>query len=421
MSTTCRSPGKARTTVWDNLHVSQGLVRRSFGDGVTPSARIASAIDLLDTILSGEPAEAVLTRWARASRFAGSGDRAAVRDLVYDSLRRLRTRTALAGADGPDGRALMIGMLREAGTDPGAVFTGERHAPPVLSPEERSRAPRAVAGAEALDVPDWLAGPLEASLGDRYGPVAAALRDRAPVILRANAARGDRDQLARALAGEAIATRPHPAANNALELTDNAARFKSSSAYLSGLAELQDAGPQAACESLDVAGRRVLDYCAGGGGKALALAARGARVWAHDAAPGRMGDLEARAGRAGVRIRQLTTAAAHREAPWDLVVLDVPCSGSGTWRRSPDAKWRLTAGKLAALQGVQAEILDQAQGLVGDTGDIAYMTCSLLAAKNGGQVRAFLARHPGWRLAAERQWTPLDGCDGFYLAHLTCA
>lgn len=389
---------------------------------MTPAARVAAAIGLLDRALAGEPAEAALTRWARASRYAGSGDRAAVRDLVYDSLRRLRSRTALAGADRADGRALMIGALREAGADPADVFTGAQNAPQPLTPSERDRPPREPTLAEALDLPDWLVPALEASLGDAFAPVAAALRDRAPVVVRANAARLPRDEAQRDLAAVGIGSVPHPLVNCGLQLTDNAGKLRNSPVYLDGRVEVQDAGPQAACERLAAAlppRARVLDYCAGGGGKALALAALGLRVSAHDASPARMRDLPARAARAGVRVPVLDRAAAAAQAPWDAVVLDVPCSGSGTWRRTPEAKWRLTAERVRELCAVQAGILEETRGLVGRGGVLCYMTCSLLEAENGDRVRAFLSRHPGWTLASEDRFTPLDGADGFYAARLT--
>lgn len=386
---------------------------------MTPGARVAAAIEVLDLILEGAPAEQALTRWARSSRFAGSGDRAAVRDLVYESLRRLQSRTALAGAAAPGGRVLMIGALRETGADPAGVFTGIGHAPAPLTADEASRPPRDTSEAEALDLPDWLVAPLRASLGDRFHPVAQALRDRAPVILRVNAGRTDRTAAADALAAEGIATRPHSLASYALEVTENAARIRNSRAYADGRVELQDAAAQAACEGLAGPGVRVLDYCAGGGGKALALAAQGAQVSAHDIAPDRMRDLPARAARAGVDLWRIDTQAASAAAPWDLVLLDAPCSGSGTWRRTPDAKWRLTPGRLAELIATQARILEEARVLAGQTGDIVYMTCSLLDAENGDQIRGFLARQAGWRLAQERRFTPCEGGDGFYVARLT--
>lgn len=381
---------------------------------MTPAARAAAAIAILDEIRAGTPAEAALTRWARASRFAGSGDRAALRDLVFDTLRRRRSRAALGGGD--EGRALILGALREIGTDLSTIFTGEGHAPAPLSDDE-IRAGRPPTPAEALDLPDWIAGQLAADLGADFAPVAQALRERAPVWLRANVARTDQAGAIAALAADGVTAIADPRAPTALRVTDGERRIQSGAAYRGGLVELQDLSPQLACALLDVAaGSTVLDYCAGGGGKALALAAEGARVTAWDAALQRMRDLPARASRARVRIGM--APAAGPSGRFDLVVADVPCSGSGTWRRTPDARWRLQPADLAALTRTQAAILDQVASHVGPGGRLAYMTCSLLSTENEAQTDAFLKRHPGFSLSFTRRMNPLAESDGFFVAVL---
>lgn len=384
-------------------------------------ARIAAAIEILDTILAGRAAEEALTNWARAHRFAGSGDRAALRDLVFTALRCRRSHAALGGSG--TGRGLLLGQLAEAGADAAALFTGRDHAPPPLSEAERAAliGPPAPARNVALDCPDWLAPRLEASLGADFAPVMRLLRSRAPVFLRVNAARATRDAAVAALAAEGIAARPHPLASTALEVTGNARRIRAGRAWGAGLVELQDAASQAVVEALPLGdARRVLDYCAGGGGKALAMAARAprARIVAHDADPGRMSDLPARAARAGVEIIRLGTAGLAAQDRFDLVLCDVPCSGSGAWRRNPEGKWRLDAAMLARLLDTQARILAEAAAFVRPGGALAYATCSLLDEENGQRVRAFLDAHPGWAIAQERRFNPLEGGDGFYLAVL---
>lgn len=376
---------------------------------MTPAARAAAAIEILDDILAGEPAEPRLIRWARASRYAGSGDRAAVRDLMFDTLRRRRSRSALGG--GSDGRALVLGALRDEGIDPATIFTGAGHAPAPLTDAER-RGGHAPTPAEAADLPDWLAETLRADLGADFAAVAAAMRHRAPVWLRANLAQGDPAAAAAALAHDGITTNPDARCTTALRVTAGARAVQGSAAFQTGLVEMQDLSAQIACEMLPItSGMRVLDLCAGGGGKALALAARGAEVTAWDIAPARMKDLPARADRAGVHVR----IADSPRGEWDMVVADVPCSGSGTWRRTPDAKWRLTPDDLDRLTAVQAEILDSAAGHVAPGGTLVYMTCSLLRAENAEQVAGFLARQP-FRLEAQRQMTPLTESDGFHVA-----
>lgn len=384
---------------------------------MTPAARLSAASTVLDRVLAGAPAEQALTNWGRASRFAGSGDRAAVRDTVFAALRCRRSFAALGGSE--TGRGLVLGGLRAAGLDPATLFTGEGHAPaPLTDAEQQDPAP--LAELVALDCPDWLSPALKHSLGADFAPVMRLLQHRAPVFLRVNRARLTREEAQARLAAEGIATTPHGLAPDALEVTENARKIAGSSAYLEGLVELQDVASQAVAEAVPLAaGGKVLDYCAGGGGKTLALAARlPLRLFAHDVDPKRMRDLPERADRAGVKVRLLDTAALGREAPFDLVLADAPCSGSGSWRRDPEGKWRLTEERLAALCTLQAQIMDSCAALVAPQGRLAYATCSLLDAENRSQTASFLQRHPGWRLDQEHRLTPVQGGDGFYLAVL---
>ncbi|MEO1950620.1 RsmB/NOP family class I SAM-dependent RNA methyltransferase, partial [Thioclava sp.] len=221
-----------------------------------------------------------------------------------------------------------------------------------------------------------------------------------------------------ALAKDGIEAFPHPLAETALELGEGARRIQQAAAYTDGLVELQDAASQAAIASVPLhAGQRVLDYCAGGGGKALALAAAcpEAQIAAHDIDAGRMRDLPTRAKRAGAKVT--LRAPGDPGTGYDIVLVDAPCSGSGTWRRTPDAKWRLSAARLAELVALQSEILDAARDLVAPGGRLVYMTCSLLAVENGAQIADFVTRH-GCELLSQRQFTPLSGGDGFFVAQL---
>ena len=389
---------------------------------MTPSARIAAAIEILDRHLAGSAAEQALTSWARSHRFAGSGDRAAIRDHVFEALRCLRSFAALGGAaDRPTGRALMIGALRDAGISPETLFTGEGHAPASLTASEASPPPIDLPQNVALDCPDWLAPLLEDSLGDDFARVMRLMRQRAPVTLRVNLARTTLAKTQSALADEGISALPHPLAETALHVTENPQKLRNSPLYLDGRIELQDAASQAVVAMLPLeCAARVLDYCAGGGGKTLAMAARApARYVAHDIAPQRMRDLPERARRAGIHVDLADAARVASLSPYDLVLLDVPCSGSGSWRRAPEAKWALTPARLAELQKIQGQILDETHALVARGGVLAYVTCSMLRAENGDQVAAFLQRTPGWHCTVQRSFTPLDGGDGFFCALLT--
>jgi len=384
---------------------------------MTPAARLAAAASLLDEIAAGQPAERALTTWGRRARYAGSGDRAAVRDLVFDVLRKWRSCAARGG--GESGRALALGLLRERGADPAPWFAGGRHglAPLEAAEAAAGHAPR---GWEALDMPDWLEPHLRTSLGGETEAVCRALRERAPVFLRWHAGRTDGARAVALLAEDGVAAEPHPLAPTALVVTGGARRVRQARAYAEGLVELQDAASQAVCAALPAGpGLRVLDYCAGGGGKALALAARGAAVWAHDADPARMADLPARAARAGTALPRLATPGIAAQAPFDLVVTDVPCSGSGAWRRQAEAKWRLDLAGLDRLVALQGQILRQAAAYVAPGGALAYVTCSLLEEENGARVARFLEETPGrWAIETQRRFTPLDGGDGMFVALL---
>lgn len=397
---------------------------------MTPVARISAAIEILDAVMDGESAERVLTSWARGNRYAGSKDRAAIRDHVFDALRCLRSFSWLGGAGGrisdgaegarPTGRQLMIGLLRDAGVDLDTMFLEARFAPAPLTDAERNlpdlaEAPRAV----RLDCPDWIVQLYDAVLGDDTDAVLRMTRSRAPVFLRVNIGKATLAEAQEALLADGIETEPHPLSSTALKVTVGARAVARSQAYLTGLVELQDAGSQAIIDVLPLKdGLRVLDFCAGGGGKALAMAAKADMdVTAHDIDPARMQDIAPRASRAGVHIS--TARLTDLADTYDLVLCDAPCSGSGSWARAPQAKWMLQETRLEALTNVQAQILDDVVSRVAVGGILAYATCSLFDAENKAQISQFLSRHPQFELQMDRLLTPLEGGDGFYVAVMT--
>lgn len=386
---------------------------------MTPAARLQAAIEILDNILDGDAAEKALTGWSRNSRFAGSKDRAAVRDHVFTALRCRRSHAALGGAS--TGRGLIVGALRDAGIDPDTMFNGVGYGPSELSDEEGLTSRSPASEAEGLDIPEWLWPQFSASLGDKADATATALRHRAPVHLRVNMLRSNVDQAIEALNVDGIICQSHSAAETALEVTEGGRRVRNSEAYTSGLVELQDAASQAVVETLPLRdGMTVLDYCAGGGGKSLAMAARAnISLFAYDTAPRRMQDLPIRADRAGANVTLLQSENLAGAAPFDLVLCDAPCSGSGSWRRSPEGKWLLDAEQLLELQKTQQEILDLAADFVAPGGVLAYATCSVLQSENNLQVRSFLERTSGWELSSEQSWLVQNGTDGFYCAVLT--
>jgi 16S rRNA (cytosine967-C5)-methyltransferase len=378
---------------------------------MTPGARLSAAIEVLaDIERTRRPAPDALRDWGLAHRFAGSGDRAAIAGLVYDALRRRASSAYVMEDEHP--RAVLLGMLRLArGLDAGAIarlVDGSRFAPSPLSDEERARLGGAsLAGAPpwiAGDYPEWLDPHLARVFGDERSAEGAALANRAPLDLRVNALKSERQKVAAALADLVPSpTRwsPH-GLRLALDADAKSPAIHAEPAFIKGLIEVQDEGSQLAALLAGARpGQQVVDLCAGAGGKTLALAAamenRG-QLYATDLDKRRLAPIHARLERAGVRNVQVRTprakdVLADLERRADLVLIDAPCTGIGTWRRNPDAKWRLRPGALGFRLKEQTAAFDRAAVLVKPGGRIAYITCSLLAEENGDQVRALLARH----------------------------
>ncbi|MEM9852602.1 MAG: RsmB/NOP family class I SAM-dependent RNA methyltransferase, partial [Pseudomonadota bacterium] len=370
-----------------------------------------------DAWLAGAPAEKELTAWARRSRFAGSGDRSAVRDIVYSAIRCRRSFTWVGGAStgagtsqSITGQRLALGWLRAQGQDPKTIFTGDRHAPPLLDPLPAPRA-SALPGPVAADLPDWLWHHLTAA-GVDPAAVGAALRSRAPVDLRVNALRATRDMALAALRADGVNAAPVPGVPGALRVSAGARRVAAGRAFADGLIEVQDAACQAAVAALPLRpGGQVLDLCAGGGGKSLAIAAAAPDValTAWDISPRRLAQLGPRAIRSGA---PMTIATVRPDGIFDGVLIDAPCSGSGTWRRTPEAKWTLNTKRLRDLTRTQANLITQGWDRVAPGGWLAYMTCSVIPDENQAH-RATLP--PGTTIETERAWRIGDPGDGFFL------
>jgi 16S rRNA (cytosine967-C5)-methyltransferase len=272
-----------------------------------------------------------------------------------------------------------------------------------------------------LDYPDWLDGRLRDSLGDAFEASMTALQRRAPVDMRANSLRCDVATARAALAEDGVATEPGPLSPLCLRAAPGAPVARTR-AYAEGLIELQDAASQAVAAFAGARpGEAVLDYCAGGGGKTLALAAdmagRG-RLVAHDVAPGRMRDLPARLARAGARAEIVgPDAISALRGRFDLVLADAPCSGSGSWRRDPAGKWRLTPARLASIAEAQRAVLRAATVFLRPGGRLVYATCSMLHEENAGRV----SEASGLDCVDRMVLTPADGGDGFFAARCVIA
>ena len=387
---------------------------------MTPAARLQAAIEVLDEVIAsaredGPPADAIVTRYFKQRRYAGSKDRRAVRELVFRAIRRSAERPG-------SGRAAVVGLT----TDEPALsdLFAQPRGPEPLEENE------AAAGASA--VPEWLIPELSPLLARDEWP---QLLERAPLDLRVNVAKASRDDLLGQFDG-AVATRTSPLG---IRLSSDS-RIDDHPAFQDGLIEVQDEGSQLiaiACEPAD--SDRIIDLCAGAGGKSLALAALAphAAILATDSNRARLSKLAPRAERAGATIEtrllsppnELSELTDWRAAA-DLVLVDAPCSGSGTWRRNPEGRWRLTPERLQRLTQVQERLLDTAAELVQPGGRFVYAVCSLLSREGSGQIERFLQRHSSWiseetPIAAGRAdgggrlLTPgHDRTDGFFVARL---
>ncbi|MBR0716434.1 RsmB/NOP family class I SAM-dependent RNA methyltransferase [Bradyrhizobium liaoningense] len=389
---------------------------------MTPAARLSAAIELIDTIETQRvPAAKALKEWGTAHRFAGSGDRAAIAGLVWDVLRRYASSAWLMDAD--TARARLIGMLRlERGMDTAtmsAMFDGSRFAPsPLTEAESSALASRSLADAPAAvagDYPDWLDPYLAKVFGEDRAAEASAMASRAPLDLRVNTLKSNRDKVLRSLAH--LGAKPTPWSPNGLRIELGAdARnpgIQSEEDFIKGAIEVQDEGSQlAALFTAAKPGEQVIDLCAGAGGKTLALAAlmqgKG-RLIATDRDKRQLAPIHERLSRAGVHNADVRTPKGEADpladirASADLVVIDAPCTGTGTWRRNPDAKWRMRPGALEIRLKDQAEVLERAAALVKPGGRIAYITCSVLTDENDEQVKSFTARHPEFAVAPPEQ------------------
>ena len=376
---------------------------------MTPAARLAAAIEILDQVIiaardGGAAADTIIQRYFSTRRYAGSKDRRAVRDLVFAVVRSLGERPV-------SGRAAVIGHARAHDAEMLALFGGAGHAPAALVHGEPAASPGVA--------PAWL----ERMLIDRFGAdaerQALALLDRAPLDVRVNALRATREAVLAAHPDWAILPKTShgvrlPSGTNVEELPD----------YSQGQLEVQDAGSQIAAAAMAARpGETVVDLCAGAGGKTLALAADMAgegRLIACDTDRARLSQLPPRAERAGAAVEtRLLNPGGEPQALADLlgncdaVLIDAPCSGSGTWRRNPESRWRLNPARLERLVATQAMLIRLGTSLLKPGGRLVYIVCSLLPAEGEAQLAA-TPELAAWR---SRVLTPADdGCDGFFIA-----
>ncbi|MGE5260809.1 MAG: RsmB/NOP family class I SAM-dependent RNA methyltransferase [Actinomycetota bacterium] len=394
---------------------------------MTPGARTAAAIEVLaDIDARKRPAADALKDWGLAHRFAGSGDRAAIGNLVFDVLRKRASAAYAMGEENP--RALVFRTLvtswSKSPEDVAALADGSRHAPEPLSDAELAGIEREVPADVSAhirgDYPEWLQPLFERAFGARAAEEGARLAERAPVDLRVNTLKATREKVLKALqrfqpsstllspTGVRIQQAPGPGRSPHVE---------AEAGHGKGWYEVQDEASQIAALLTGARPKaQVIDLCAGAGGKTLALAAlmkNTGQLYAYDSDRLRLRPIFERLKRAGVRNAQVLPAGERAalgplQGKMDLVVIDAPCTGSGVWRRRPDAKWRLSPQMLEARLKEQAEVLEEGATLVKPGGRLAYITCSVLPPENRDQVDAFLTRHPEFRLIPWRQLWETD-------------
>jgi 16S rRNA (cytosine967-C5)-methyltransferase len=420
--------------------------------------RLSAAIEVLaDIETRHRPVSEALKAWGLNNRFAGAGDRAAIGNLVYDALRRRASHAFAMGSDTP--RALVLSVaVRDWGLHPdelAAAFAEDTHAPETMSAGEVGRLSEVEPLSDApehvrADMPEWLAAELPASLGDNWIAEAQALAARPPLDLRANTLKSNRERVLKALArfGPVDGVPPDGVRIAAGKGDSRTPNVQTDEGYLKGWFEVQDFGSQLVALLADaLPGEQVLDLCAGAGGKTLALAAamqNKGQIFAHDSDRKRLAPIYDRLKRAGARNVQVRPPAEGAlddlAGRMDRVVIDAPCTGSGTWRRRPDAKWKLTPDQVATRVAEQRAILEEGVHYVKSGGSLVYITCSILPDENSRHIEAFLAAHPDFtvvpgaglwhrhvagnaraRFLAEGglQLTPLTtGTDGFYFVML---
>ncbi|EJN03090.1 RsmB/NOP family class I SAM-dependent RNA methyltransferase [Phyllobacterium sp. YR531] len=372
--------------------------------------RLQAAIEVLEDIENRKrPASDALKDWGLSHRFAGAGDRAVIGNIVYDALRRKLSLGWRMDSDAA--RHIAFGVLLSDAelniADINAALEGDKFAPEPLDADRltiwESRDLSAAPDHIRADVPEWCVPHFQAIFGDKWVEEAAALSDRPPVDLRVNTLKADREKVLKELAR--AGANPAPLLETAIRVPPLRAmgrhpNVQAEPAFQRGLFEVQDLGSQIAAKLSNAKpGEQVLDYCAGAGGKTLALAAEmnnKGQIHAYDAERARLAPIFDRLKRAGVRNAQAHANIgdlAQFEGQMDLVLVDAPCTGSGTWRRRPDAKWRLSEQQLERREVEQRQVLEAAKAYVKPGGRLVYITCSLFAPENGHQVSAFLAEN----------------------------
>ena len=393
-------------------------------------SRANAAIFILDEFLAGQNLNAILSKWTKANRYAGSSDRESIRDIVFDILRVKKTFTFILNKEKQviNGRALVFLYSVYYSLPLNDIFTGQKYGPDKLNNYENEFSEIAKEnnerGFEVIDnIPDFLLTEFQRSLGSKFGNVMRLLEKRAPVSIRVNVHKSDVSSILEVLSLEGIEGKKAKKVRNGIEIFGNPRRLTQLQAFKDGYFEVQDLHSQKTIEGLPIKeDTKILDYCAGAGGKILNIASLlkgNGRFFVHDLDKKKLIEADLRAKRAGIKLKRLNAENMEQHHnSFDYILADVPCSGSGTWRRNPQQKWRITSDSLEEILNRQITILNEVKDLIKKNGLLFYITCSLLKIENEEVVDDFLIQNKNFSLSNKENITIDTQGDGFFCAVL---
>ena len=393
-------------------------------------SRANAAIFILDEFLAGQNLNAILAKWSKANRYAGSSDRESIRDIVFDILRVKKTLTFILNKEKQliNGRALVLLHSVHYSLPLNDIFTGQKYGPDKLNNYENEFSEIAKEnnerGFEVVDnIPDFLLDEFERSLGSKFNNVMRLLEKRGPVSIRVNAHKSNVSSILEVLSSEGIEGKIAKKVRYGIKIIGNPRRLTQIQAFKDGYFEVQDLHSQKTIEGLPIKeNTKILDYCAGAGGKILNIASLlkgNGRFFVHDLDKKKLIEADLRAKRAGIKLKRLNAHSMEKHhSSFDYILADVPCSGSGTWRRNPQQKWRITPYTLEEILNRQITILNEVKDLIKKNGFLFYITCSLLKIENEEVVDDFLIQNKNFSLLNKENITIDAQGDGFFCAVL---
>ncbi len=393
-------------------------------------ARAKAAIEILDEFLKGRNLNNILETWNRNNKFAGSSDREKIRDIVFDVLRLRKTLKHPFEVENiyESGRSLIFSYILYKSKKIEDIFTGSKYGPSQLNIIEENVLKKFITNKVKFfvikyNVPDFLIKDLKFSLAERFEIIMSILDRRSPISIRVNFSKADLFKVKEKLKNEGVDTEICPGSVQGLRILNNFRRVKMSQSFQEGLFEFQDLNSQKVIEDCNfLEYEKFLDFCSGAGGKILCLASlrkgRGS-FFAYDKDKIKLEKLRFRAKKAGADVHIVEKKEINKfYKSFDCVVLDVPCSGSGSWRRNPQQKWRINQKLIDDLIRLQFSLLHQAKNLVKDNGKLIYITCSLLRSENESVIESFISKNPRFSIVRQKNYYPSEIGDGFYCAEL---